>query len=45
MYTLREPLLMLFNYRISYHVCLFLKLLLEDMGLSASLNIKTPKDT
>jgi hypothetical protein len=42
MYALREPLLMPFNYRISYHVCLFLKLLLEDMGLSASLHIKTP---
>jgi len=42
MYALREPLLMLFNYRISYHVCLFLKLLLEDMSLSASLHMKTP---
>jgi len=42
MYALREPLLMLFNYCISYHVRLFLKLLLEYMGLSASLHIKTP---
>jgi hypothetical protein len=42
MYALREPLLMLFNYRISYHACLFLKLLLEDMRLSASLHTKTP---
>jgi len=42
MCALREPLLMLFNYRISYNVCLFLMLLLEDMGLSASLHIKTP---
>jgi len=42
MYALREPFLTLFNYPICYHICLFLKLLLEDMGLSASLHIKTP---
>jgi hypothetical protein len=43
MYALRESFLTLFNYPICYHICLFLKLLLEDKGLSASLRIKMPK--